>query len=847
MFPYARSAASGSDSAVARLRAVVARACAPPHLRTAYITMVIASAAVVLVVRLPQVHLPDPYLFLALLGASAFISASKVHLPLASGSATLSMSYFTDFMSLVLLGPDLGMVVAGVGGGTQCLMSTRQKVPLRQTAFSVGALILSVQASGLAATYFGGFHLGQDLYTLSKPAVVAAATFFLCNSGLIAMAVALSRRESVLKLWQQNFLWTAPACFIGAGVAVLAIRVVMTMQIGVVLLAAAPLYLTYRSYRIYLGRVEDQERHLKQVSDLHMASVEALARAIDARDQTFDRTHGPNDNHIRRVQATAAELARVAGMSADEVEGVKVAALLHDIGKLAVPEHILTKPGRLTPDEFERVRIHPQIGADIIRAVPFPYPVAPYIESHHERWDGSGYPEGLSGEAIPLGARVLAVVDYYDALITDRPYHKAMSEHAAVQLLVSECGRALDPRLVGLFIQMLPSMSIRNSAERHEAETRERAQAHASGPANGFSLETKAAPRASMVFQNISRATQEMHALYDIAQTLGTRLSVEDTMGLLTSKLTRLVPVSCWALYLHDAATNTLTCRFASGLEADLVDGLRIPMGEGASGWAARHRTALVNARAEADFQAGGRTQASAPLRSTLAYPLVDGDTLVGTLTVYHADEGAFREDHRRLLDRVCNQVASVIRNSVLFEQMHQVSLTDSLTELPNSRALFAYLASQFAAAPPGAAHTALLMFDLNGFKGINDKYGHQVGDLALRQVSTVIRENVRQGDFCARYAGDEFVVVLSDCGRAEAHRRAMHIQRAVACLVLEVRAGVTLSLTISGGVAVSPEDGSTYDDLLGAADKRMYQDKERTKRQDDLQLPAGAQLPLAG
>jgi diguanylate cyclase (GGDEF)-like protein len=398
---------------------------------------------------------------------------------------------------------------------------------------------------------------------------------------------------------------------------------------------------------------------------------------------------------------------------------------------------------------------------------------------------------------------------------------------------------------VDLFIRLMPSISIRDSVERHDAETRERAQANASGPANGYAPEAQAAPRASMVFQNISRATQEMHALYDIAQTLGTRLSVEDTMGLLTSKLTRLVPVSCWALYLHDPATDTLTCRFASGLEADLVDGLRIPMGEGASGWAARHRTALVNARAEADFQAGGRTQASSPLRSTLAYPLMDGDTLVGTLTVYHAEDGAFRDDHRRLLDRVCNQVASVIRNSVLFEQMHQVSLTDSLTELPNSRALFAYLAAQFAAQPAGAATTALLMFDLNGFKGINDKYGHQVGDQALRQVSAVIRENVRQGDFCARYAGDEFVVVLSDCGRAEADRRAMHIQRAVACLELDVRPGVVLTLTISGGVAVSPEDGTTYDDLLGAADRRMYQDKERTKRRDT-QVPASA-LPLAG
>ena len=251
----------------------------------------------------------------------------------------------------------------------------------------------------------------------------------------------------------------------------------MTMQIWVVLLAAAPLYLTYRSYRIYLGRVEDQERHLKQVSDLHLASVEALARAIDARDQTFDRTHGPNDNHIRRVQANAAAARpRWRACRSDEVEGVKVAALLHDIGKLAVPEHILTKPGRLTPDEFERVRIHPQIGADIIRAVPFPYPVAPYIESHHERWDGSGYPEGLAGEAIPLGARVLAVVDYYDALIDGPPVsqgHARARRHGAASIR-GAAGHSI-PGSCGLFIQMLPSIKhpqFRRASRRRDAGAR---------------------------------------------------------------------------------------------------------------------------------------------------------------------------------------------------------------------------------------------------------------------------------------------------------------------------------------------------------------------------------------
>src|SRR5207248_1677092 len=216
-------------------------------------------------------------------------------------------------------------------------------------------------------------------------------------------------------------------------------------------LTFAPLYLTYRAYKVYMGRIEDEQRHVRQTSDLHLATIEALARAIDAKDQTAQ-------THIRRVQNYAAGVARSMGLSEAEVQGVKTAALLHDIGKLAVPEHILSKPGPLTQEEFQKIRIHPQVGAEIIAAVPFPYPVAPLIMSHHERWDGKGYPQGLSAENIPVGARILTIVDYYDAVTTERPYHKALSHESAVGLLRHEAGRALDPRLVPIFIDMLPAL-----------------------------------------------------------------------------------------------------------------------------------------------------------------------------------------------------------------------------------------------------------------------------------------------------------------------------------------------------------------------------------------------------
>ena len=811
-------------------------------LLSAYVAAVVIAGAIVLVLRVPYVTREHDLLFVALLLSSVLISASKVHLPLARGSSTLSMSYFTDFLSLVLLGPEAAMVVAGAGAATQCLLSTRGRTSVRQTLFSVSALVLSVQTAGIVAESLGGFTPGADLESLSKPAVGAAVTLFLCNSWLIAAAVALSRGESIVRTWYEHFLWTAPATFISAGVAVLAVRVVMTTHIWVAVLVGAPLFLTYRAYRVYLGRIEDHQRHVKEVSELHLASVEALARAIDARDQTIERASCPQDNHIRRVQAMAAALGRGAGMTPNEIEGLKVAALLHDIGKLAVPEHILTKPGRLTPDEFDRVRVHPAIGAEIIRAVPFPYPVAPFIHSHHERWDGSGYPDGLAGEEIPLGARVLAIVDYFDALTTDRPYHRAMDPDAALEVVRSEAGRALDPTLVAQFIELLPQFDVTPLDDRTELQTP--AVSRQSAPAAGYSSESQSADEPSNVFQNITRVTQEVNALYDIAQTLGTRLGVNDTMALLTSKLNRLVPASCWALYLYDEDRELLECRFATGIDAAVVERLRIRAGEGPTGWAARHRAAAINARAAADFEAAGTADQCRVFTSALAFPLVDGDTLVGTITIYHVDANPYREEHRRLLDRVCSQVASVIRNSMLFEQMHQVSFTDPLTDLPNSRALFAHLHDRLAGRALRPDVRALLMIDIDDFKAFNDEHGHQIGDLALQHIATAIRRNIRHSDFCARYAGDEFVVVLSNCDREEAEQRARQLQMTVNAMAIEPRPGLTLNPAISIGVAVSPEDGDSYEALFAAADRRMYEDKQR-RRACRAEAAAGAAVRL--
>ena len=575
------------------------------------------------------------------------------------------------------------------------------------------------------------------------------------------------------------------------------------------------------------AELADARRQAADLHDLHMASIEALALAIDAKDQT---SHA----HIRRLQLYAGHLATDMGMSALDVEGVRTAALLHDIGKLAVPEHILSKPGPLTPEEFQKIRAHPKIGAEIIARVPFPSPVAPLILCHHERWDGKGYPSGMSGRAIPLGARVLSVVDYFDALTTERPYHRAMSREAAIELLQQEAGRALDPEIVERFLTRLPSLEAEaRSLGLLPSPEEEAASRHAAV------AEDDEAARARSVLQDISFAHREIYALYEIAQALGSKLGVPDTMSIISSKLTNIVPFTGSALFLVDEGGETLSCRYAIGTDADLLMRSKVRVGEGLTGWVARNRRCLVNAKPEADLEASGQ-QIKLALKSALVCPLVLGDNFIGTLAVYHTDENFYRDDHRRLLERVAEQAAAVIHNSVVFEQTQSDSLTDPLTGLPNTRFLFMHLGREIARAARLKTRIALLITDLDGFKEINDTLGHHVGDRALADVARVLRSAIRPYDICARYAGDEFVVVLSGCGPEDAERKRVELQQAIDSMRFEA-GGRRLPLGISVGCAVFPEDGQTHETLLAVADSRMYKNKTGRKHR-----PSAGTVPRA-
>jgi diguanylate cyclase (GGDEF)-like protein len=594
----------------------------------------------------------------------------------------------------------------------------------------------------------------------------------------------------------------------------------MVLMIALALIAVASLVLAWLGLRRSARTIDDQQRRLTESVQLRLQVIEALSFAIDARHRS---THS-----VRREQAYATALSRAFGLSDGETEGILTAALLHDVGKLAVPDHILTKPGPLSVDEQRKVRIHPQVGAGIISGVSFPYPVASLVLNHHERWDGTGYPSGLKGNDIPLGARILACVDHYEALTSERSFHRAMPAAEALDVLWSEAGKALDPVVVARFAELLPSLQLAEAAPHGPAGIVDGEVAADSGPAGGST--------GVAALRDIAQANSEIRNLYEMSRAIGRTLGVADSMSVIAARLQHLVPFDACALFLHDQhdqEDGSSRCRFATGLAAERLRKVSLRAGAGTVGQVITTRRILMSASAATELSAASADTEIWPFTSLLACPLTVAESVVGVLVLYRSGSEGYTEEHGRLVQVVAEQAAAVIQNSLVFEQTRVDSVTDALTGLPNIRLLFVHLGRELARASRLGSPVSLLLLDLDNLKEINDTFGHVTGDHAICQVASALVAAIRPYDLCVRYGGDEFIVVLSGCGRDEADAKLAELRQAVEGGVFEVEGRERIRLSISGGAAVFPEDGRTYDPLLALADRRMYLDKasRRTPR----------------
>src|SRR5579864_3768879 len=378
----------------------------------------------------------DPVKFACYLAAALLASSLKVGLP--GVEATLSVNFLFTLLGIMELSLPETLLIGIASTLAQFYWRPARRLKLVQLIFNLSQVTVST------AVAYGAYQL-VVLRILHAPGplalLVAAVIHFACNSGAMAAIIKLTEDRPLSKVWADSYLWSFPYYMVGAAVAGLVHFLNGHIGWQSSLLILPPIYLMYRSYRLYLGKLETEKRHAEQVSSLHLRTIETLALAIEAKDQT-------TGEHLQRVRVYAMELAKELGLSEDETEALRAASVLHDIGKLAVPEHIISKPGKLTPEEFEKMKIHPTVGAEILEQVNFPYPVAPIVRAHHEKWDGSGYPNGLAGEAIPIGARILSAVDCLDALASDRQYRKALPLDEAMAKVVEDAGKSFDPRVV---------------------------------------------------------------------------------------------------------------------------------------------------------------------------------------------------------------------------------------------------------------------------------------------------------------------------------------------------------------------------------------------------------------
>lgn len=704
--------------------------------------------------------------------------------------------------------------------------------------FSLAVVALSTTAA------FGVYRYphGEVLAAMPGIRLAASATaYFFLTTWASAVLASYYDRRRIHRTWEEAYFWSFPHYLIVSTAANLLHNGQGKIGWDSAIALLPPLVLIYRSHHLSMLRMASDRKHVEEMASLHLRTIEALAMAIEAKDEC---TH----DHLRRVQTYAVEIGRELGLSDKELRALRAASILHDVGKLAVPDYILSKPGKLTPEEFEKMKIHPIVGAEIVERVGFDCPVAPIVRYHHERWDGQGYPFGLQGEDIPIGARVLSAVDCLDALATDRQYRPALPLDEAMRIVSSEAGKSYDPKVVAILERRYRELEAMAQQARIGSVARlpkNLSIAVGDGPANGFE-ESVAQPydSGSAFLSSIAAARQEVQVLHEITHDLGACLRLEDSLSVVSGRLKRLVPFDAIALYVRDG--DSLAPSFASGEESAVIEKLRIPLGAGISGWVAANRKSIINGIPAVEPGLGNGGGPPTTLRSALSVPLHAGAGLQGVITLYHQGRDAFNRDHLRILLAIQSRVSVAMENALSYQQAQNKAALDGLTGLPNASSLFLHLDSEIARCRRAESTLSIMVCDLDGFKQVNDTLGHLEGNRLLKEVAALLRSHARPDDFVARMGGDEFVFVLPDVPQDVLLSRIKAIEDSIASLGRHsFSAGY---LGVSAGFAHFPEHGLDAEALLAEADRRMYETKrERKQRRQSDSFSGLRNLTLAG
>jgi diguanylate cyclase (GGDEF)-like protein len=754
--------------------------------------------------------------------ASLTAASGWFTVPIPGVKSKISVAESFIFTNLILFGPAVGAVTAALDGFSGCLRSGKSSRHLQYPVFNMASMAISAYLAGkilFVLLDHGPLYEGSTL-TLGEiilPVAAMALVHYLTNTVSVALIVALETQRDVYHIWRERFLWTSVTYFAGASAAALIVINLRSRAAAVVGVLLPLIFVTYFAFKSYLEKARENALR-QQLDQLHLRTVEALSLAVDARESG---TLG----QAKQVQVYTRGLAREIGVTDDkELRWIEAAALLRDIGNLAVPESILNNPGELTSAEFQKVMTHPEVGANILSTIGFPPPMVEYVRHHHERWDGSGYPDGLKGTEISLGARILALADGYVALTCDRPYHRARSREHAVSDIRSWAGTRYDPELVEKFIHISDALTTQVSAlgaRPAEDEARKRTSRE-EVPAEGGLIQRLSNLGA---YGDISSTQRETSVLHELSLELGTTLNLQETLSIIATKTAKLVPFTTCVIYLLSDERGRVVAEFASGANAEAFQGYSMIFGENISGWVVAQREAVINANAGLDL-APIRGKLIVPLELALVHPLIFEQKCIGTISLYTSEENRFKDEDLRIVANISSKAAPTIQNALRYEEAQKEAVADPLTRLPNMRYLLQYFAQETAKAKRYGYPLSILGMDLDGFKKVNDRVGHQAGDRMLVEVAGALRSTLRGSDLVVRHGGDEFIAVLYQSTYEEASLLAQRLQQKIETLSVEVSPGKFVRIGISIGCASYPEHGNTLKELLEVADAEMYLDK---------------------
>lgn len=753
--------------------------------------------------------------FLTMLVLAIASSGLRVKLPSIPG--TLSAVFVFQFLAIIAMTESETLAISWSAALAQYLWQSRKRTTLEQAAFNVSVVSLAAQCAYII--YHGlGPLFGE--WSMLAGLLIGALAAFLVNTVAIATVIALIEGGKPLETWRKNYLFSFPYYLAGAALAGLLAVASRTFGWHTSLLILPVMYLFYRSFTTYTGRLEDAKNHAEEVSALHLRTIESLALAIEAKDDT---THA----HLRRVQIYALALGEELGLKGDEVEALRAAAILHDIGKLAVPEHIICKPGKLTHEEFEKMKIHPVVGAEILEHVQFPYPVAPIVAAHHEKWNGTGYPYGLAGENIPIGARILAAVDCLDALASDRQYRKALPIDEAMKVVVAESGKSFEPRIVEILqrrYQQLEKAATAACVDLVKLSTNLKIE-RGDAPAAGFEVSVpKPASMGGLSFlHSIAEARAEVQALFALSNEMGKSLSLVETLSLVSSRLNPLIPHQAMVLWVRSG--QNLESYYAEGANASLFSELKIPLGEGLAGWVAQNSKPIMNGNPAVEPGYLNNPAKFTTLSAALAVPLNGIGDFSGVIAFYATERDFFQKDHLRILQGISAKLAASIENALAHSTAAVSAGVDPLTGLPNLPSLLERFDAELSRSKRSGERLAVLICDIDGLRDWTTKHGLHIANTTLQEFAEGVRGLFREYDLVARVGGDEFAIVVPDIGADDLQPRIRQIQIAAMEAGRKTCSDDHFSVTI--GDAYYPVDGDAVEALLSKADRKLSQAKK--------------------